>query len=191
VETDAHANPWRRLSSRQVYENDWISLREDQVIRPDGAPGIYGVVQFKNIAVGVIAMEEDESIYLVGQYRYTTQHYSWEIVAGGCALSEDPLGAAKRELGEETGLSAQSWERLGQAHLSNSVTNELAVWYLARGLTQGNDCPEGTEKLEVRRVKFVEALSMVLQGEITDALSMLALMQLQLLRSEAIKARGG
>ncbi|HEY0320164.1 MAG TPA: NUDIX hydrolase [Pyrinomonadaceae bacterium] len=180
MKPDEHRNPWRTLSSREVYENNWIKLREDRVIRPDGEQGIYGVVHLRHIAVGVLAIEEDDSIYLVGQYRYTLDCYSWEIPEGGCVETEDPLSAAKRELEEETGLRAENWRRLGEAHLSNSVTDEIAVWYVAKGLTQGQQRPEGTEKLEVRRVPFSEALEMVLAGEITDALSMLAIMQYEM-----------
>jgi 8-oxo-dGTP pyrophosphatase MutT (NUDIX family) len=180
MEQDEQTNPWRALSSRAVYENNWISLREDSVIRPDGEPGIYGVVHFRNIAVGVLALEEDDSIYLVGQYRYTLDLYSWEIPEGGCPEGEKPLSAAQRELEEETGLRAREWRRLGAAHLSNSATDEIAVWYVAKGLTQGEHNPEGTERLKVRRVPFSEALAMVLKGEITDAISMLAIMQYEI-----------
>ena len=163
------------MSSRVVYENAWISVREDQVIRPDGAPGIYGVAHFKNVAVGVLAIEADETVYLVGQYRYPLEQYSWEIPEGGCPIGEDWLRAAQRELAEEVGLRAEQWERLGAAHLSNSVSDEYAVWFLATGLTQGAAQPEGTEQLKVRRVPLREALRMAQNGEITDALSLLAL----------------
>ena len=151
------------------------------MVRPDGEPGIYGVVHFKNVAVGVLAVE-DEGVCLVGQYRYTLERYSWEIVEGGCAEGEETLDAAKRELEEEAGLRARNWERMGEAHLSNSATDEYAVWYLATDLEQCERRPEGTERLQVRRVSLEEALSMTLNGEITDALSMLALMHLRLRR---------
>jgi 8-oxo-dGTP pyrophosphatase MutT (NUDIX family) len=156
-------------------------VREDAVVRPDGQPGIYGVVHFKNVAVGVLATEGGE-VYLVGQYRYALERYSWEIVEGGCPEGEETLDAARRELEEETGLRARDWERMGEAHLSNSVSDELAVWYLATGLEQGECRPEGTERLQVRRVPVEEALRMALSGEITDALSVLALMHLRLRR---------
>ena len=185
MESDDQANPWRTLSTREVYENPWIRLREDSVVRPDGEPGIYGVVHFRNRAVGVLALEADDSIYLVGQYRYTLDRYSWEIPEGGCPETEDPLSAAQRELEEETGLRARSWKQMGESHLSNSVTDEHAVWYLARDLIQGNHSPEGTEKLQVRRVPFSDALGMVLAGEITDALSMLAIMQYQIIKIDS------
>jgi 8-oxo-dGTP pyrophosphatase MutT (NUDIX family) len=172
---DETKNPWRTLSTREVYDNNWIKVREDDVIRPDGEHGIYGVVHYKHIAVGVLAVEVD-SIYLVGQYRYVLDRYSWEIPEGGCSEAEDILSAAKRELEEETGLHAGKWELMGRAYLSNSVSDELAVWFLATELTQGERHPEGTEQINVRRVPFDDALRMALAGEITDALSLLAIM---------------
>lgn len=170
-------NPWRTVSTRVVYENPWIRVREDEVVRPDGLPGIYGVVHFRNVAVGVLAVE-DGALWLVGQYRYPLGLYSWEIPEGGCPEGEDPLEAGKRELEEETGFRARRWTKMGQAHLSNSVSDELAVWFLAEGLEQGERRPDGTEKLQVRRVSFGEALRMLDSGEITDALSVLAIQQL-------------
>ena len=176
---DETNSPWRTLASREVYDNAWISVREDAVVRPDGEQGIYGVVHFKNIAIGILAIE-DEFIYLVGQYRYPLNRYSWEIPEGGCGEGEDPLAAARRELEEETGLRAANWEKLGEAHLSNSVSDELAIWFLATGLTRGEHRPEGTEQLKIRRVGFHEAAAMAFRGEITDALSLLAIMQYQI-----------
>lgn len=173
---DETKNPWTVVSTRHIYDNSWISVREDAVIQPDGGRGIYGVVHFKNVAIGVLAVEDD-FIYLVGQYRYPLERYSWEIPEGGCAEGEDPLDAARRELEEETGLRAKHWRKLGEAHLSNSVSDELAIWYVATGLTQGERRPEGTEQLEVRRVPFGDALRMTLSGEITDAISQLAIMR--------------
>lgn len=181
MDAEESLNPWETVSTRAVYDNPWIKVREDEVVRPDGRPGIYGVVHFKNVAVGVLAVEDGE-VYLVGQYRYTLGRYSWEIVEGGCPEGEDTLDAARRELEEETGLRARDWVKMGEAHLSNSVSDELAVWYLATGLEQGEPRPDGTERLQVRRVGLEEALRMTFAGEITDALSMLALMQLQLRR---------
>ena len=178
---DETENPWRKLSTKEVYDNPWIRLREDAVVRPDGQEGIYGVVHFKNAAIGILAVE-GEFIYLVGQYRYTLGQYSWEIAEGGCPEGEDFLSAAQRELAEETGLRAEKWEKMGEAYLSNSVTDERAVWFLATHLTQGEHQPEGTEQLMVRRVPFSQALRMVLTGEITDALSMLAIMDYQIER---------
>ena len=167
-------NPWQIVSSRQVYDNPWISVREDRVVRPGGEPGIYGVVHYKNVAVGVLPVE-DAHTYLVGQYRYPLGQYSWEIPEGGCPEGEEPLRAAQRELREETGLEARRWEMLGEAYLSNSVADEYAVWYLATELTPGEPRPDAEEILELRRVPLRQALGMALNGQITDALSHLAL----------------
>ncbi|MBS1953201.1 MAG: NUDIX hydrolase [Cyanobacteria bacterium SZAS-4] len=175
-------SPWKTKGSRFVYENPWIHVREDDVVQPDGKPGIYGVVHFKNTAIGVLPIDEDDKICLVGQYRYAIERYSWEIPEGGCAEGEDYLDAAKRELIEETGMVASDWTRLGCSHLSNSVSDELAIFYLATGLTRGTPNPEGTEELAYKHVTFDQALDMVMQGEITDALSILAITHYGILR---------
>ncbi|MBI1761532.1 MAG: NUDIX hydrolase [Acidobacteria bacterium] len=176
-------NPWQTQTRQLVYDNPWIAVRHDEVTRPDGQPGIYGVVHFKNKAIGVLPLDADGYTWLVGQYRYTLNEYSWEIPEGGCPMEEEPLAAARRELLEETGLTAAHWELLGQAHLSNSVSDEAALYYLATGLTQGEAQPEGTEKLQVRRVPFTEALRMVRAGGITDALSVIAILAYALRQS--------
>lgn len=172
-------NPWKTLSSQSKYKNAWISVREDQVIRPDGTPGIYGVVETK-VATGVIALTPDNQIYLVGQYRYPVNVYSWEIVEGGAELDEEPILGAKRELREEAGLTASEWQQLGgPVHLSNCYSAETAYLYLARRLTQVGSSPDGTEMLEVRKVPFHEALEMVDTGLITDAMSIIAIFRAQ------------
>lgn len=168
-------NPWQRLSSREIYENPWIKVREDQVIRPDGKPGIYGVVQFQNHAIGVVPVTDEGDTFLVGQYRYALGVYSWEIPEGGSPLTESPLEGAKRELREETGLTAERWTYLGDLHPSNSVTDEVGAVYLAEGLSFGISAPEGTERLEVRRLPLKEAWEMAMRGEITDSLAIIGL----------------
>jgi 8-oxo-dGTP pyrophosphatase MutT (NUDIX family) len=174
---DLYANPWQTLATREVYDNPWIRVRQDEVLRPDGAPGIYGVVHFKNLAIGVLPLDAEGQTYLVGQYRYTLNSYSWELPEGGSPEGEEPLTAAKRELLEEVGLEAGTWREIGRSHLSNSVSDEEAILYLATDLVQRKAQPEGTEQLLVRRVPFAEALRMVLAGEITDAMSVIAILR--------------
>jgi 8-oxo-dGTP pyrophosphatase MutT (NUDIX family) len=170
------SNPWTTLSSQCVYENPWIRVREDQVIRPDGAPGIYGVVHFKNRAVGVLPVERDGSVWLVGQYRYPLGAYSWEVPEGGSPEGERPEETARRELREETGLSAGHLELVATAHLSNSVSDELGYVYRATELIPGTNSPEGTERLMTRCFPWAEAWQMLSNGEITDSLSVIALL---------------
>ncbi|MCC6178981.1 MAG: NUDIX hydrolase [Chloroflexi bacterium] len=172
-----YPNPWQRRSSRPIYENPWIAVREDQVIRPDGNPGIYGVVHFQHWAIGVVPLTDDGDTFLVGQYRYTLDHYSWEIPEGGGEMTETPLEAARRELLEEAGIEAATWTYLGEAHLSNSATDEVGAVFLAEGLTLGQARPDGTEDLQLRRVPFAEAVGMALTGEISDALAVVGLLR--------------
>ncbi len=169
-------NPWTTRASRLVYENPWIRVREDQVTRPDGEPGIYGVVEFKNNAVGVLPVDEQGRVWLVGQYRYPLHAYSWEIPEGGGPDGEAPETTARRELREETGLRAANLELVATAHLSNSVSDELGFVFRATGLAQGEHEPEGSEKIVVRRFEWQEAWSMLKRGEITDSLSVIALL---------------
>jgi 8-oxo-dGTP pyrophosphatase MutT (NUDIX family) len=185
-------SPWRRHSRRTAYENPWVTVWHDEVTRPDGEPGIYGVVHFANLAVGVVALDEEDRVLLVGQFRYTLDAWSWEIPEGGVPFDEDPVEGAKRELREETGVEAANWRELAQLHLSNSVSDEAGVLYLATGLTDGVARPEGTEHgIEVRRVPFPEALAMTLDGRITDALSVVGLQRVALARIAAVRDASG
>ncbi len=173
-------NPWQTKSIREVYRNPWIRLSHRDVVNPSGNPGIYGVVHFQNLAIGIVPLDADNNTWLVGQYRYTLEQYSWEIPEGGCPLGDTPLEAAQRELREETGILADRWTKVLDLHLSNSVTDEAGIAYVAQELTFGEPDPEDTEKLEVRRLPLTEAVQMVLEGKITDALSVAALLRVKL-----------
>lgn len=178
----AEVGPWTRYGRRLAYRNDWISVYHDEVARPDGSPGIYGVVHFENVAVGVVAIDDQDRVALVGQHRYPLDVMSWEIPEGGSPHAEDSLEGARRELREETGLTATSWQLIGRYHLSNSVSDEEAVLYLATGLAPGTATPDATEELVVRWVPFDEALDMVASNAITDAMSVIGLQQVALER---------
>ena len=178
---DENRNPWKILSEKEVYDNPWINVTEFQVINPSGGNGIYGKVHFKNLALAILPLDEEMHTWIVGQYRFTLNQYSWEIPEGGGPHGTDPLESAKRELLEETGLVASEWTPLMPFHLSNSVCNEFGYIYLARGLKQGEAQPEETEELQVRRIPFEEAYQMVIDGKITDSLSVAAILRVKLL----------
>ena len=178
-------NPWKTLSIEEKYTNPWISVTHRAVLTPAGTAGIYGQVHFKNLAVGIIPLDVDYNTWLVGQYRYTLEAYSWEIPEGGCLLKkEDGLDAAKRELLEETGIQAKVWKPLLDIHTSNSVTDELGIVYTAQELSFGEAIPEETEELKIKKVPLQEAFEMVMRGEITDSLSMAGLMKAQWLKAK-------
>lgn len=177
-------NPWKVLAEKKVYENPWIKLTEYDVLNPSGGKGIYGKVHFKSIAVGALPLDEDLNTYLVGQYRFTVDQYSWELPEGGGAFGVDPIASAKRELLEETGLVATEWTKVVEMHLSNSVSDEYAVVYLARGLSQQTACPEETEQLQVKKLPFEEAYQMVERGEITDSMSVAAILKVKLMLAD-------
>jgi 8-oxo-dGTP pyrophosphatase MutT (NUDIX family) len=170
-------NPWRRVASRVAYENPWIRVEHDDVVRPDGEPGIYGVVRFRNAAVGIVALDAEGRVLLVGQWRYALGRFSWEIPEGGVPLGAPLLGGAQRELAEETGYQAAEWRQLLRLALSNSVTDEEGAIYLATGLTAGEASPEGTEELSVRWVPLAEAVAMVDRGDIDDAMTQLGILR--------------
>ncbi|MDX1507624.1 MAG: NUDIX hydrolase [Woeseiaceae bacterium] len=169
---------WKRLSSKTIYENPWIRVLEDHVINPRGGENQYGHVQFRNVAVAIVPLDDEDHTWLVGQHRYTLGAYSWELPMGGAPLDEDPLDAAKRELQEETGLRAAQWSELMRLHTSNSVTDELGIVYVARELTGGETAFDDTEVLDARRLPLAEAIGMAQRGDITDAISVAALLRL-------------
>ncbi|MBX3032161.1 MAG: NUDIX hydrolase [Chloroflexi bacterium] len=178
--------PWRRRTRRIAYENPWLRVYHDEVDRPDGSPGIYGVVHFRNTAVVVVAIDGQDRVALVAQHRYTLDERSWELPAGGVPRDEDPLAGAQRELREEAGVEATTWQALGRMHLSNSVTDEVAMLYLATDLRHGEAELEASEAdLSLEWIPFDEVIERVMDGRISDALSVIALQRVALSRLTA------
>ena len=171
-------NPWITHSSKEIYSNPWIKLTEHDVTNPGGGKSIYGKVHYKNWALAIIPLDENQNTWLVGQYRYTLEEYSWEVPMGGGPLEIPKLDSAKRELKEETGLSAKKWTEICKIHTSNSVTDEVGYAYLAEELTLGETEFEETEDLVVKKLPFKEAILMCDEGKITDSLSLAAIYRL-------------
>ena len=174
-------NPWRTLKTETKYDNPWIRVQEHQVINPAGNPGIYGVVTFKNRAIGILPLFENGDTLLVGQYRYPLKQYSWEIPMGGAPAGEDQLICAQRELREETGFSAKEWQLILHSHLSNSITQEEGFVYVAKELQAGDMDLEETEDITVKRLPFETVFHMAMSGEITDVLSVTGILKARLL----------
>lgn len=177
-------NPWRTLTYSVRYDNPWIAVTHHDVLKPNGEPGIYGTVHFKNLAIGIVVLDDEMNTWLIGQFRYPLERYSWEIPEGGGDRAIDPLESARRELREEAGIEAAHWRELLRMDLSNSVTDEEAVIYLATGLTYGEASPEDTEQLQVHCLPFAEAIAMVERGKIRDAITVAALMKVRLMQLE-------
>ncbi len=169
-------NNWKTLNSKTVYSNAWVEVDHREVINPSGNEGIYGLVKFKNKAIGILPIDAEGYTYLVGQFRYAIDEYSWEIPEGGGILGTDVLESARRELKEETGLVAKNWSKLARIHTSNSATNEEGFLFIAEDLTQMDAEPEDTEVLQIRRVLLSEAVEMVMRSEINDSLSVCAIL---------------
>jgi 8-oxo-dGTP pyrophosphatase MutT (NUDIX family) len=185
----ATIGPWRRHSRRLVYENDWITVWHDAVTTPSGGSGIYGVVHFANRAAGVVVLDEADQVLLVGQHRYTLDEMSWEIPEGGVTPNEAALDGIRRELREETGVEASNWREIARLHLSNSISDEAGIVYVATGIAIGEPDPEPTERIEVRWAPFDEALAMTLDGRITDAMSVVGIQRVALERVGSATAR--
>jgi len=168
---------WKTLDSRTVYDNAWITVFEDNVINPRGGKNLYGHVHFKNKAIAIVPLDDDGNTWIVGQDRYTTHKYSWEVPMGGSDAGEEPIDTARRELKEETGLTATELTQLMRLHTSNSITDEEGFVFVARGLEVGETNFDDMEDLKVRKLPLSEAIDMVKRGEITDAISVAALLR--------------
>ncbi len=177
-------NPWKTLKSEQVHESPWIRVTKHDVLNPAGNPGTYSTIHFKNLAIGVVPLDKNYNTWLVGQYRYPIEQYSWEIPEGGGNLNIDPIDSAKRELKEETGIIASKWTKIQEMYLSNSASDEFCILFLAQDLKFEKSEPEDTELLEVRKVPFEAVYQMVLNGEITDSLTVTAALKVKLMMLE-------
>lgn len=178
-------NPWKTRSSRIAYENAWIRVREDQVIRPDGGPGIYGVVEIRP-SVGVVAINERDEVVLVGQWRYTINRYSWEIPRGGSHPGEtDMLQVAKRELAEEAGVCAKCWKELGPVDVCNGVSDDVQTLFLATEVTATARRPDPEEDISVEWRPFDEAVQMAMDGRIAEVCSIAAILRVAFLRNSS------
>lgn len=180
---EKNENPWKIIEQRSIYENQWINLTEYDVINPNGGQGIYGKVHMQKLALGVLVLDTEENIYLVGQYRFAIDQYSWEIPEGGGEVGEEPIVGAKRELLEEAGIIAEDWSELLVMHTSNSVTDEKAIVFVAKDLTFTQNAPDETEDLKQLKMPFKQALQMVLDGEITDSMSVAGILTYALLKT--------
>lgn len=174
-------NPWKTHQSEKVYESPWISVTKHDVTNPGGFPGTYSVVHFKNLAIGVIVLDEENNTWLVGQYRYPIDQYTWEIPEGGGKRDVDPLDSAKRELLEETGITAKKWTKIQEMHLSNSASDEFCILYLAQDLSIGKSQPEPDEELQLVKIPFEDVYQLVCEGKITDSLSVTAILKVKLM----------
>lgn len=179
-------NPWKKIDVKHIYSNDWIELEEHQVLNASGNEGIYGKVHFKNKALGIIPLDENLNTWLVGQYRYPLDEYSWEIPMGGGPNEIDILASAKRELKEETGLTASKWSNIMRIHTSNSVTDEEGFVFIAQGLSYGQTEFDDTEDLAIKKLPFEKAFEMVMNQEITDSISVAGILKVKLLLDQGV-----
>lgn len=174
--TPVAVGPWTRLTRQLAYANPYIRVHHDTVLTPAGTQGLYGVVEFRGRAVGVVPLFDDGSVLLVSQYRYTLGQVSLELPEGGAKPGEDMAETAARELEEETGYCARHIEHLLDLHTSNSVTTESGALYVATGLYEGVQQLEPTEDISVHRLALQEAVEMIFRGEITDSLTVMGLL---------------
>lgn len=184
MSTKEEHNPWTKLKEEEVYASPWISVSKHEVLTPSGKPGTYSTVHFKNLAIGIIALDKEYNTWIVGQYRYPIDEYSWEIPEGGGILGVEPIESAKRELSEETGITAKKWTKIQEMHLSNSVSDEYCYLYIAQNLEIGESHPDENEELVLRKLPFDELYKMVEKGEVKDSLTVAAVLKTKLLISE-------
>ncbi len=178
--------PWRTVKEELRYETPWIAVNHHDIIDPSGRNGIYGVVHFKNLAIGIVPLDEEGNTWIVGQHRYPVDAYSWEIPEGGGRRDIPPLDSAKRELREETGIEAQRWTEILRMDLSNSASDEHAIIYLAQDLSFHAPQPDHDEELAQRKLPFAELYGMVMRGEVLDSLTVAAVMKVRLQMSEGL-----
>lgn len=176
--------PWTTLKEEVRYETPWISVSHHDILDPSGQQGIYGTVHFKNLAIGVVPLDEELNTWIVGQYRYPVQAYSWEIPEGGGKRDVPPVESAQRELREEAGILANSWREILRMDLSNSASDEHAILYIAQDLRFIPPQPDHDEELTLRKLPFAELYRMVRAGEILDSLTVAAVMRVQLMLLE-------
>lgn len=177
-------NPWKTHQSEKVYESPWISVTKHDVTNPGGHPGTYSVVHFKNLAIGILPLDHEGNTWLIGQYRYPMEEYTWEIPEGGGKIGIDPLESAKRELHEEAGISAKKWTKIQEMQLSNSATDEFCLIYLAQELEIGISEPEPDEELQLVKIPFEEVYRLVCEGVLKDSLTVAAVLKVKLLMLE-------
>ena len=178
---DEKINPWTIVGSTSVYDNSWISLTEYSVRNPNNGIGIYGKVHFKNVAIGILVLDDNYNTWLVGQYRFPIDKYSWEIPEGGGILDVEPIESAKRELKEETGIVAKTWTTILEMDLSNSVSDEGSISFVAKDITFGDSEPEETEQLQVKKIHFDDVYQMVMNGEIRDSITVATVLKAKIL----------
>ena len=180
-------NPWITTKTDVIYDNPWIQLTHNEVINPSGNLGIYGKVHFKNYAIAIVPLDENYNTWIVGQYRYTINQYSWEVPEGGGSLDLSPLESAQRELLEETGITAKNWQCvIEEMYLSNSVTDEKGMVFVAKDLSFGIAEPEETEQLQIKKIPFKELVSMAISGKITDAFALIAIFKVQIMIDQGL-----
>lgn len=182
--------PWKKLHEEERYATPWISVSHHDVLDPSGRQGIYGVIHFKNLAVGIIPLDEQLNTWIVGQYRYPIKAYSWEIPEGGGKRDLPAIESAKRELREEAGITAEQWTEVLQMDLSNSASDEVAIIFVAQGLSFHEPEPDHDEQLELRRIPFKELVDMVMRGEVRDSLTVAGVLKVdRMLRDGTLRVQ--